>query len=322
MKALINFIRLIVGVLFIFSGFVKMVDPLGFSYKLEEYLGPAVFDISFLVPYTLLLAIFLVILELLLGVMLLIGYAMKFTRWALVIIMVFFTFLTFYSAYFDKVTDCGCFGDAIPLNPWQSFIKDVILLILVILLFKKNQYIKPLFDIKPNKWIVFVVFIGCLSLTYQVLTHLPVIDFRPYKIGNSIPEGMIAEGSELPPIHDFFIFQGNEEVTEEVLAKEKLLFVVSYSMEKSEKEGWEKVRDAAKAAKNNGYEIIGVTSSSDKNIDEIKEAYKLDFDFYDMDETTAKTIVRSNPGLLILNKGVILQKVHWNDAEDLKFDKN
>src|SRR5690625_2962251 len=127
MKALVNLARIIVGALFIFSGFVKMVDPLGFSYKLEEYLGPAVFDIAFLAPYSLQLSIILVIFELILGVMLLLGYAMNFTRWALLLMIIGFTFLTFYSAYFNKVTDCGCFGDAIPLDPWEPFIKDVLL---------------------------------------------------------------------------------------------------------------------------------------------------------------------------------------------------
>src|SRR5699024_8615441 len=117
MKALVTFVRIIVGALFIFSGFVKMVDPVGFSYKLQEYFGPNVFNIEFLVPYALVIGIILVIFELLLGVMLLLGYAPKFTRWALLILIIFFTFLTFYSAFFDKVKDCGCFGDAIKLTP-------------------------------------------------------------------------------------------------------------------------------------------------------------------------------------------------------------
>src|SRR5690606_12556954 len=135
MKILVTISRIIVGVLFIFSGFVKLNDPLGFSYKLQEYFSEQVLNIEFLIPFALVIAITLVIFELVLGIMLLIGYLPRFTLWSLLIMIVFFTFLTFYSAYFNKVTDCGCFGDAIPLTPWQSFYKDVILLILLFILF-------------------------------------------------------------------------------------------------------------------------------------------------------------------------------------------
>src|SRR5699024_2221481 len=125
----------------------------------------------FLVPYALIIAIILVIFEFLLGVMLLLGYARKFTKWALLLLIIFFTFLTFYSAYFNKVTDCGCFGDAIPLTPWQSFGKDVVLLLLIMFIFAKSRLITPFFRVAASKWIVFVVFVGCLGLSYQVLMH-------------------------------------------------------------------------------------------------------------------------------------------------------
>lgn len=134
MKAITGIARVLVGILFI-SGFVKLNDPLGFSYKLQEYFSEQVLDIPVLIPFALIIAIVIVIYELVLGIMLLIGYSPKFTTWSLLIMIVFFTFLTFYSAYFNKVTDCGCFGDAIPLTPWQSFYKDVILLVLILILF-------------------------------------------------------------------------------------------------------------------------------------------------------------------------------------------
>ena len=148
MKILYQIARLSVGVLFIFSGYVKLVDPIGFSYKLEEYFGPDVLGLEFLVPLALTLSVCIVIFELLLGVMLLLGVAKKFTLWSLLLMIVFFTFLTFYSAYFNKVTDCGCFGDAIPLDPWQSFYKDVILSVLILFLFFKSKYLHPLFKNK------------------------------------------------------------------------------------------------------------------------------------------------------------------------------
>jgi uncharacterized membrane protein YphA (DoxX/SURF4 family) len=145
MKVLVGVSRIFVGVLFIISGLIKLNDPVGFSFKLGDYFAPEVLNLSFLEPYALVIALLVVILEVLLGVMLIMGYAKKFTLWSLLLMIVFFTFLTFYSAYFNKVTDCGCFGDALKLTPWESFSKDVLLLVLILILYKGNRYIKPFF---------------------------------------------------------------------------------------------------------------------------------------------------------------------------------
>ena len=150
MKYVVGFSRLVVGVLFIISGLIKLNDPVGFSFKLEEYFSPAVLNLSFLEPYALAISIFVVIVEVLLGILLLIGFKPKYTAWSLLAMIVFFTFLTFYSAYYNKVTDCGCFGDAIKLTPWESFTKDVVLLVLILILVKGLDYIKPLFSVKWN----------------------------------------------------------------------------------------------------------------------------------------------------------------------------
>ncbi|MEO8934393.1 MAG: DoxX family protein, partial [Xanthomarina sp.] len=162
MKYIVNISRVLVGVLFIISGFVKLNDPLGFSYKLQEYFSVDVLNIPFLEPYALIISVFVVIFEVILGVFLLIGYKPKFTVWSLLGMIVFFTFLTFYSAYFEKVKDCGCFGDAIPLTPWESFTKDVILLVLILILFLGIKYIKPLFKPLPITVISLLSFIACL----------------------------------------------------------------------------------------------------------------------------------------------------------------
>lgn len=196
MKAIVSIARILVGVLFIFSGFIKLNDPVGFSYKLQEYFSEPVLDIPFLIPFALIIAICIVIFELVLGIMLLIGYAPKFTSWSLLLMIIFFTFLTFYSAYFNKVTDCGCFGDAIPLTPWESFYKDVILLVLILIIFFNQKYLNPIFNPKYHKWVIFTSFIACFAFCYYVLMHLPVFDFRPYKVGNNIAEKMtIPEGA-------------------------------------------------------------------------------------------------------------------------------
>src|SRR5690606_23399869 len=202
MKILVALARIIVGVLFIFSGFIKLNDPIGFAFKLEEYFSPSVLNLEFLAPFALVLAVALVIIELVLGVMLLIGYLPKFTTWALLLMIIFFTFLTFYSAYFNMLTDCGCFGDAIPLTPWQSFYKDVILFILILLLFFKREYITPLFARASHKWIVFVSFILCLGFGYHVLMHLPMMDFRAYKVGNNIEEKMSVPAGAAEAVYD------------------------------------------------------------------------------------------------------------------------
>src|SRR5690606_10922348 len=190
MRILDGVSRVIVGILFIISGLIKLNDPVGFSFKLKDYFAPEVLDLGFLVPYALLIAIFVVIFEVLLGVALLLGYLKKITLWSLLLMIVFFTFLTFYSAYFNKVTDCGCFGDAIKLTPWESFIKDVILLVLILILFFGRKYIQPFFSKNVRSIAIFASFVFCLAVTYWVLQHLPIIDFRPYKIGANIQEGM------------------------------------------------------------------------------------------------------------------------------------
>ena len=191
MKYLVNISRILVGLLFIFSGLIKINDPVGFSFKLEEYFGPTVFNIDFLLPYVLPLAIFIVVLEVLLGVFLLIGLKKEFTIYSLFAMIVFFTFLTWYSAYFNKVTDCGCFGDAIKLTPWESFTKDIILLVLIVIIMIGLKYIKPLFNNKLLYIFPSISLILCILIVNQVLSHLPLIDFRPYKVGANIIDNMV-----------------------------------------------------------------------------------------------------------------------------------
>ncbi len=210
LKLLTSFSRFFTGVLFIISGLIKLNDPVGFSFKLEEYFSEPVLNLPFLEPLALPIAVFVVIFEVVLGVMLLIGYKKKFTLWALLLMIVFFTFLTFYSAYFNKVTDCGCFGDAIKLTPWQSFGKDVILLALILILFKGQRYINPFFTPVIRSGIVAVSLFLCGFLGYWVLNHLPVIDFRAYKVGTNIQQAMsIPDGAPKSEYEIKFIYRIN-----------------------------------------------------------------------------------------------------------------
>ena len=197
----LNISRAIVGLLFIFSGLIKANDPLGFGYKLQEYFE--VFHISFLNDYAVLLAILLCTLEIVLGALLLLGFWSSKVAWGLLVIIIFFTFLTFYSAFFEVVTSCGCFGDAIPLTPWQSFSKDIILLSLILHLFlRKNEILPVIAGIKAQKFIAALVLI--LSLGFGIFTYscLPILDFLPYKIGNNIPQLMITPPGAAPDVYE------------------------------------------------------------------------------------------------------------------------
>jgi uncharacterized membrane protein YphA (DoxX/SURF4 family)/peroxiredoxin len=211
MKNIITqFSRLFVGILFIISGLIKLNDPIGFSYKLTEYFSEPVFNMPFFVPFALAIALFLVILEVVLGVMLLIGYKSKLTVWSLLLLIVMFTFLTFYSAYFDVVKDCGCFGDALKLTPWQSFTKDIVLLFFILILFFNQKLVKPLFSNKAQNILVFSSLFLCTFMGYWVLNHLPLVDFRPYKIGTNIKTAMeIPEGAPKSVVEMVFIYKVN-----------------------------------------------------------------------------------------------------------------
>lgn len=211
MKNIITqFSRLFVGVLFIISGLIKLNDPVGFSYKLAEYFSEPVFNMPFLEPLALGLAIFLVILEVVLGVMLLVGYKAKATIWCLLLLIIFFTFLTFYSAYFDVVKDCGCFGDALHLTPWESFTKDVVLLFFILILFINKKLVKPLFSLPITNIITFASIVLCAFMAVWVLNHNPIKDFRPYKVGTNIEKAMeIPEGAPKSIVEMIFIYKVN-----------------------------------------------------------------------------------------------------------------
>ncbi len=205
-----QFSRLFVGILFIISGLIKLNDPLGFSYKLEEYFSESVFNMPFFVPFALAIALFLVILEVVLGVMLLLGYKSKLTVWSLLLLVIVFSFLTFYSAYFDVVKDCGCFGDALHLDPWQSFMKDLILLFFILILFYNQKYIKPLFSSSIQNILVFASLILSSFMGYWVLNHLPLKDFRPYKVGTNIKTAMeIPADAPKSVVEMIFIYKVN-----------------------------------------------------------------------------------------------------------------
>ncbi len=369
MKVITQISRILVGALFIFSGLIKLNDPMGFAFKLGDYFAPDVLNLPFLQDYTLPMALFIVILEVILGVMLLLGRWKDLTSWLLLLMIVFFTFLTFYSAYFNKVTDCGCFGDAIPLTPWESFGKDVVLTVLIGIIFLNRKYIKPVLGPGPINLILALSLAGCIGLGYYVLNHLPIKDFRPYAEGLSIIDGMksaeelgleptkyatiyslkneesgeikkissedyvndnwwqkedwkiekgksetvlVSEGYE-PPIHDFVIDLKGQEITDQVLAQDRIFLLIAYNLEKSEGDAYEAINNFALEAADNDLPFLGLTASSPSVIDAKNAAWDIRFSFASMDETALKTIVRANPGIIMLEKGVVVKKWHYQD---------
>jgi uncharacterized membrane protein YphA (DoxX/SURF4 family) len=360
---LVQFSRVFVGILFIISGLIKLNDPIGFSYKLVEYFSEPVFNIPFLVPFALFLALFIVILEVVLGVMLLIGYQSKITVKLLFALILMFTFLTFYSAYFDVVKDCGCFGDALHLTPWQSFTKDVVLLFFILILVFNYSLIKPLFHEKIQKILVLLTSGLCTFMAYWVLNHSPIIDFRPFKVGSNIQKGMeipveaqtpkvdmtfiykvngvdtefkeadlmnLPEGATFvdrkdvvtkvvynPPIHDFTMMKDGINYSDEFLNTPKLVVFVCYDLTKADKEGLEILEKLNLNAFKNGYTVIGLTGSSQTDIERVAIKYEYGFDFYYCDATTLKTIERANPSIVILNNGTVVKKAHYNDADQI-----
>lgn len=373
MKHLTHLIRFLVGALFIFSGLVKLNDPMGLSFKLHDYFAPDVLNMEWLNPFTLQLALFVIILEVLLGVALLLGYQKKGTLLLLSGMIVFFTFLTFYSAYFNKVTDCGCFGDAIPLTPWQSFYKDVILSLAILILWLGQRHIQRL---SQKRWIegtLLLCLVACSLLANSVLQHLPFKDFRPYAVGKSIKEGMmsaeergldpteygtiytlkndqtgelqvvdskayiedewwkrsewviqdelteqklIKKGYE-PPIHDFEFMIDDEDRTEAYLSAPSVLFIVSRKLETANADALGAIGELALECAANGIQVIAGSASSEETIAEYRSNHQWGFPVAMMDETTLKTVVRSNPGVLLLQEGKVVGKWAHVDLPDV-----
>lgn len=346
MKYIVQICRILVGVLFILSGFVKAVDPIGFGYKLEEYFAPDVFNIQFLHDLALPQATFFSIFEILLGVFLLLGIFKKFTNWSLFILIVFFTFLTFYSAYFNKVTDCGCFGDAMKLTPWESFTKDVVLLVMILIIFGGRKYIRPLIKNRKTNYVISgVVLLVGGWIAYTGINYLPLIDFRAYAEGKNIPEGMqgipdevkytyILKDKKTNKTEEFDEFPENYEATYEYVDSKTT--IIKKGVEAPVKDfvldcdG----EDKTEFYLNEGKTVFFIVPFAEKlNAEETKHLNSLyrdlsgkasvtaltnsdienaKFPYCYVDQITLKTTIRNNPGIMVLQKGTVVKKFHDN----------
>ncbi|GAB3334399.1 DoxX family protein [Marivirga atlantica] len=357
MKTLITIVRYLVGGLFIFSGIIKVNDPIGTAIKMEEYFAVFAGDIasffSVFEPYALIIAVIMNVLEVVLGLALIMRWRVKLTMNLLSLMILFFTFLTFYTAYFNKVTDCGCFGDAIKLTPWESFTKDVILVVLIGFLYANINKIKESTFATKNIVIGSTTVLTTLLCIYAI-KHLPFIDFRAYKIGTTIQEAMKPaespnfeytfkkdgketkstqylskdDGYELvgyeitneeastPKITDFALWNESGDKTQEVLTGTKLL-MISYYIEEADEEGLIDIKNL-NAALPNDIQAVILTSSSAEDVLKVKARRGLKADFYYGDATVLKTIIRSNPGLVLLKDGKVLGKWHHNDVPEVE----
>ena len=222
MRIIVNIARIIVGLLFIFSGLIKANDPLGLTYKMQEFFEiwgksyPSVNSLMlFLNDYALAFSVIMITLEVIVGLALLLGWGARFFSWLLLLLIIFFTFLTGYAVLSGKIKECGCFGNCIPLTAMQSFIKDIVLCVLILIIFFGAKYIKPLLKGGANFLFLSVAVLLVVGLQWYVLVRLPVFDCLPFKKGNNILELRKMPADAVPDKVDFtFIYQKNGEKKE------------------------------------------------------------------------------------------------------------
>lgn len=359
---LVNICRLLLAITFIFSGFVKAIDPLGSQYKIGDYL--TALGMAGKIPewMQLILSISLSGAEFTLGILLLLAIRRRLVSKLAFVLMLGMTLITLWLTISNPIQDCGCFGDAIHLTNSQTFIKNLVLLVASIVVMRLPLY-QVRFISKTNQWIatyftmIFIVIVSLLSLY-----HLPLFDFRPYYIGQNILKGMqipkgakqtkykttfictkngvqkefnennypyndstwvfvdtkqevIEKGYE-PPIHDFSITdeKTGEDLTEQILNKDGYTFLlVSPMLEVAQDRNFGDIEGIYEYAKENGYAFYGLTASTDKGIKHWRDITGAEYPFYVTDGTTLKTMIRSNPGLLLLYKGTIINKWNHND---------
>lgn len=362
MKVIRNFSRFILGIVFIFSGFVKAVDPLGSAYKFSDYF--TAFGLGFLEFTALPLGILLSAFELVLGITLILGYRRRIVTPVLMWFMTFFTLLTLVLAIFNPVSDCGCFGDALILTNWETFLKNLVLMIFVLVLWihrKREQDTGP----PAGEWIVvgslFILTCGFSLWNYR---HLPVLDFRPYDVGTEIrgemeiPEGapvdryettliyrnketgktdeftienypkdtlrwefvssqsrLVEKGFE-PPIHDFAMTDGfGTDMVDRILAdRGYTLIMVTHDLERASRQGLAKADEWAQMELlAEEFSFYAVTATPTDEVSRMISELRLSYEFLSADEIMLKTIVRSNPGFMLIKNGVIVGKWGFRD---------
>ncbi|HPD95296.1 MAG: DoxX family protein [Bacteroidales bacterium] len=364
MKKLLVFCRYLLAVVFIFSGFVKGVDPLGSAYKFHDYF--MAFHMEFLLPLTLTFSIIQSAIELFAGLLLLFNVLPRFATWVTFLFMVVFTPLTLGLAIFNPVSDCGCFGDAIHLSNWQTFFKNLVFFTAALLLFLKRGDLKASHSgVKQLFLFVVLLFISVVPI-YHGYNHLPLFDFRPYHVGVNMYQSMIIpdnapadeyktilyyqkDGKEKKfdetnypwndstwtfvnsesilvkrgyeaPIHNFSLTTVDGlDVTDSLTQTKGYSFlVVSPWLSKVSDKAISELANVYKYSQEKGYKFFWATASSTDEIANVTGKTGIPFPFVQADEVTLKTIVRANPGLLLVYDGTIVGKWHWKDIPNFR----
>ena len=367
MRLVKNLCRIIVGIVFIYSGFVKGIDPLGSDYKFTDYFNA--FGMGWMNATTLFFSFALSLAEFLIGTALLFNLWVSRMAWGSLLFMAFFTPLTLVLALTNPVSDCGCFGDAMILTNWQTFWKNIILFLLAIMIFVYRKEYKSSLPLVGQFSFLALAGAGMLCLSVYCYRHLPVLDFRPYAVGKNITEGMrLPEGAEpdqyevtlkyknkqtgeirsfteenypwqdtlnweyessserlvkkgyITPIHDLIIEHptlGN--ITEEILEDDNhTILAVAYNLTQSDVQYQPAINRLAEYAQEKGIRFYGLTSSSERDIEAYKKRNHVPYEFCTADEIQLKTMIRSNPGVIILREGTILDKWAGKDVPDVK----
>ena len=319
-KVVVNIARIILAVVLIFSGFVKAVDPLGTQYKLIDYL--TAMHLQALTPdfLTLGASVILSAVEFGLGICLLFAIRRRATTFLTLLMMAVMTPLTLWLAIANPVSDCGCFGDALVLTNWQTFGKNIVLLLLAYMVWKWPFEMARLISVS-NQWIVVnysALFI--LAVSGWSLYDLPYFDFRPYHIGTDLRKGWneMMEGNE-SPYAEFFLqrAEDGEDITDSLLNSKGYTFLlIAPHLENADDSQLDLINQMYEYAEDNEYPFYGVTASGEKEMERWRDRTGAEYPFCQTDDITLKTIIRSNPGLLLLKDGVIIRKWSHNRIPD------
>ena len=311
MKVLVNFCRILLGLTFMFSGIVKAVDPMGTQIKLTDYLYAFGMGDAILGSTLLILACILAGFEILIGSYLTVGAFRRGSSLLALLMMVFFTPFTLYLAIKNPVQDCGCFGDAVVLTNWQTFYKNLFLLALALLVFIKQKLVVP-FIVERRQWWVTVIIVA-VSVRFMVsnIINLPALDFRPYKVGTDLREAIANRDMTFA---DFSVMNDDfDDVTLDILQDSSYTFLlISSHLEDASESDLDLIDDVFDYCAIWGYNIVGLTASGTETIRQWIENAGADMRFLFCDEIPLQTIVRSNPGLVLLKNGVIINK--WSHA--------
>ena len=316
MKVLVNFCRILLGLTFMFSGIVKAVDPMGTQIKLTDYLYAFGIGDAILGSTLLLLACILAGFEILIGSYLTVGAFRRGSSLLALLMMVFFTPFTLYLAIKNPVQDCGCFGDAVVLTNWQTFYKNLFLMALALLVFIKQKLVVP-FIVERRQWWVTVIIVA-VSVRFMVsnIINLPALDFRPYKVGTDLREAIANRDMTFA---DFSVMNDDfDDVTMDILQDSSYTFLlISSHLEDASESDLDLIDDVFDYCAIWGYNIVGLTASGTETIRQWTENAGADMRFLFCDEIPLQTIVRSNPGLVLLKNGVIINKwSHTNIPSD------